>query len=30
MDLRDQWQFEGGPWRWLRFAIRPLELAAPS
>jgi len=30
MDLRDRWQFEGGPWRWLRFAIRPLELAAPS
>jgi hypothetical protein len=30
MDLRDQWQFEGGPWRWLRFAIRPIELAARS
>jgi hypothetical protein len=30
MDLRDQWQFEGGPWRWLRFAIRPLELSPGS
>ena len=27
MDLRDRWQFEAGPWRWLRFAIRPLELS---
>jgi hypothetical protein len=30
MDLRDRWQFEDGPWRWLRFAIRPLELAPRS
>lgn len=30
MDLRDQWQFEAGPWRWLRFAIRPLELSPRS
>ena len=30
MDLRDQWVFEAGPWRWLRFAIRPLELSPRS
>jgi Ser/Thr protein kinase RdoA (MazF antagonist) len=30
MDLRDRWQFEAGPWRWLRFAIRPLELSPRS
>jgi hypothetical protein len=30
MDLRDRWQFEAGPWRWLRFAIRPLELTPRS
>jgi hypothetical protein len=29
-DLRDRWQFDGGPWRWLRFAIRPLELTPGS
>ena len=30
MDLRDRWQFEAGPWRWLRLAIRPLELSPSS
>jgi hypothetical protein len=30
MDLRDRWQFEDGPWRWLRFAIRPLEVGPRS
>jgi hypothetical protein len=30
MNQRDRWQFEGGPWRWLRFAIRPLELDSRS